>query len=192
MQVLQFHENRKHICLTGMSGVGKTWVGEELASRLGLPWIDTDHLIENQLGIRVNDVFNIHGEEYFRGIEEKVLNSALMCKLPSVISLGGGSIVNERNRSLIQTKSLLVYLRATRTTLFDYLKNDTPRPKLEGDLQARIGQVLEERDPLYSEASQIIIDTDGKDASMISMEIIEEIPNYIGIGYLYPNASEGL
>ncbi|MCL5076819.1 MAG: hypothetical protein M1288_01685 [Actinobacteria bacterium] len=102
----------RHICLTGMPGAGKSWVGEELALQLGVPWVDLDLEIELHQSKSISEIFTHYGEDYFRIIETELLEDFLSSKVISVISLGGGTVVSESNCGRVKESAWTVYLRA--------------------------------------------------------------------------------
>ena len=79
--------------LIGMPGSGKTTVGRQLARQWHLPFIDSDHVIEQRLGCTIKQYFAEHGEAAFRDVEQQVLAELLAATAPCVLSTGGGSVL---------------------------------------------------------------------------------------------------
>jgi shikimate kinase len=165
----------KTIFLIGFMGSGKTTVGELLAKKLGLPVFDMDVEIVGYAGKSVNDIFHDHGEGFFRELESTVLRN-----FPNediIVSTGGGTILKEENRIWMKENGSVVFLEASADEILERLKDDTTRPLLEGDKEKEINERLGKRMPLYKEAADIRILTDGKNLE----EIIEEIMRSLNI-----------
>ena len=145
--------------LVGMPGSGKSTVGRHLARRLGLPFFDSDHLIEQRLGCSIRDYFAREGEAAFRDVEQEVLAS--LARGPSaVVATGGGAVLREANRRCLREAGQVIYLRSTPEELYRRVKHDTARPLLQvADPLARLRAMHAERDPLYREAAHFHVDT---------------------------------
>lgn len=147
------------ISLVGLPGSGKTTVGRHLARRLGLPFEDSDHVIEQRLGCSIREYFEREGEEAFRDVEESVIRE-LMQGPPGVLATGGGAVLRPANRQALHGGSQVVYLRSTPEELFRRLRHDTHRPLLQvADPMARLRSLYEQRDPLYRETAHFIVET---------------------------------
>ncbi|WP_318508429.1 shikimate kinase [Bacillus sp. T3] len=158
------------IYLTGLMGAGKTTVGKELASKLGLIVMDTDEQIVKQEGKSINEIFALHGESYFRELESKMLAG-----LPTeniVITTGGGIILAEENRKFMKERGTVVYLDANPEEILVRLQHDQSRPLLAKDKQNVIFLLYKDRLPLYEESCHLKITTTGKDIEAIVNEII--------------------
>ncbi len=161
----------KHIVLIGMMGSGKSTVGRELSKILGLPFVDTDTLIEEKEGMSISDIFRERGEPYFRRIESEVLCKTLS-ERPSILATGGGIILSEQNRKLIKEKAIPVFLYADTDLLAERLKSAEDRPLLQGnDLRKRLGVIWDKRKVFYEEYENRI-DTKGLTPREIAIEII--------------------
>ncbi|MBI5275233.1 MAG: shikimate kinase [Burkholderiales bacterium] len=147
------------LVLVGLPGSGKSTVGRQLARRLGYPFHDSDHVIEQRLGCSVREYFEREGESAFRDIEESVLHE-LTAHGPAVVSTGGGAVLREANRKRLHEAGQVVYLRSSPDELYRRLRHDTTRPLLQvDDPHARLRQLHAERDPLYRETAHFIIET---------------------------------
>lgn len=165
-----------NVILIGFMGSGKTSVGEQLASQLLFTFQDTDQLIEEQVGDTIKHVFETKGEGYFRDLETDLLKRLLHEGKKKVLSAGGGVPVREENRKLLRELGIVIYLRASKETLLKRLKGDQTRPLLQGDsLEAKINQLLKEREIIYQETSHIQIDTDHKSKKEIVSEICRSL-----------------
>jgi shikimate kinase len=148
------------IILVGMMGAGKTTIGKLLSNQLAFNFIDLDRKIEEKSGVKINTIFEIEGEEGFREREHSALNEAL-AEQKVIISTGGGVVVKDINRSLIQkSEAMVVYLKASLDILLGRLKNDKTRPMLNRDNKLlSLQKLLSEREPFYENLADFIIDT---------------------------------
>jgi shikimate kinase len=145
--------------LVGMPGSGKSTVGRHLARRLGLPFFDSDHLIEQRIGCSIRDYFAREGEEAFRAVEEQVI-AELAARDAGVVATGGGAVLRAANRSAMRATGKVVYLRSSPEEIQRRLRHDTQRPLLQvADPLARLRAMYAERDPLYREAAHFNIET---------------------------------
>lgn len=162
--------------LIGYMGAGKSTVGKALAKATGKQFLDTDDLIVKQMNLSINDIFEKYGEPYFRELETKLLENLLKSDLNAVISCGGGLPMKEENRSYLKSLGKVIYLKVNETDILKRLKNDTKRPLLRGpreEVKKRIHDMLNLRDPVYTETADIVIKT-GK---MSVPQIVEMICN---------------
>jgi shikimate kinase len=144
-----------------MPGSGKSTVGKAVARRLGLPFVDCDLSIERRIGCSILEFFERNGEDAFRDLEMETL-AALVLDGPSVIATGGGIVLRERNRELLRARTRCVYLCAPLELLWERLRRDRRRPLLQvADPQARLRTMASEREPLYRETAEFMIETEG-------------------------------
>ena len=142
-----------------MPGSGKSTVGRQLARRLGLPFFDSDHLIEQRLGCSIREYFAREGEAAFRDVEEQVL-AELARGAHAVVATGGGAVLREANRRNLRDAGRVIYLRSTPEELHRRLRHDTQRPLLQvADPLGKLRTLYAERDPLYREAAHFNIET---------------------------------
>jgi len=158
------------LVLVGLPGSGKTTVGRQLARRLHLPFVDSDHAIEQRLGCSVREYFEREGEERFRDLESEVIDD-LSLNHQGVLSSGGGSVLRPINRERLHARGQVFYLRSSPEEVFRRLRNDQNRPLLQvADPQARLRELLETRDPLYRETAHYVIETGRPNvASLVNM-----------------------
>ncbi len=148
------------IVLVGMPGSGKSTVGRSLAQRLRLGFADSDKLIEQRIGCAIRDYFAREGEAAFREIEHAVLAEVLQAGVPVVLATGGGAVLREDNRALLQAHGCVVYLRSSPEELYRRLRRDTQRPLLQvDDPEAKLREMHGQRDPLYRACARFVIDT---------------------------------
>lgn len=178
-------ENSLNIIFVGLPGSGKTTIGRQLARRLDLPFVDSDHVIEHQLGCSIREFFAREGEDIFRDVEQQVLDD-LTRTHHGVIATGGGAVLRESNRRHLHDRGQVVYLRSAPEDVYRRVRHDKARPLLQvDDPLARLRALFEARDPLYREAAHFVIETGRPSAStlvnMITMQL--ELA-----GYLPPNS----
>jgi shikimate kinase len=164
------------VLLAGMMGSGKSAVGSILAARLGWRFIDTDREIEAAAGASVAQIFAREGEPRFRERER-----AALCALPgarAVVALGGGAVVDARNREVLAQKGTLVWLDASPEALAARTASDSSRPLLAGlDREGRIARLRElsvARRPAYASAA-LRIDTDGRTPREVADQILQAL-----------------
>ena len=143
----------------GLPGSGKTTVGRQLARRLRIPFVDSDHVIEQRLGCSIRTYFEHEGEDAFRDIESQVLDE-LSLHFQGVLSTGGGSVLRPLNRERLHARGMVFYLRASPEEVFRRLRHDRNRPLLQvADPMKKLRDLFQVRDPLYREAAHYVIET---------------------------------
>jgi shikimate kinase len=160
----------KPMVLIGMMGAGKTTIGELLAKKHDLSWVDTDRSIESTSGQDIPEIFEIYGEQYFRQLESKALENALASS--QVISSGGGMVTVDANHRLLKD-AYVIYLKANIETLVARLPV-TNRPLLKNvDVYTKLTSLLENRAELYEKNANLIIETDNLSPDDV-VEVIEQ------------------
>lgn len=166
----------ENIVLIGYMGSGKTTVGRYLEEKFGYSFLDTDAYIEQRENMTISDIFTAKGEEYFRNIETQVLKELSENVSKTVLSTGGGMPLREENAKLLNEIGEVFYLKASPESIYDRVKDDTKRPLLQVDNPyKKICDMLSERNPIYENASALVINTDNKDIKTIADEIKEQI-----------------
>ena len=167
-----------NIFLVGLMGAGKTTVGRLLSKRLGKAFYDTDHEIESRTGVNIPVIFELEGESGFRKRETAAI-ADLVHQRDIVLATGGGAVLAKENREYLSQNGLVVYLRANVEELWHRTRNDKSRPLLQtADPQARLQQLYTERDPLYREIADIIIDTGDQPVTVIVHELEESLKKH--------------
>lgn len=158
-----------NIVLCGFMGSGKTVVGKELAKILGVKFVDTDELIEEEQGVAIKAIFATHGEDYFRDLEYE------MCKEVAemngvVVSTGGGAMTFKRNVDAIKEGSKVVFLDASFDVICDRIGDSTTRPLFQDKEKAK--KLYDERKDKYLSAADYVINGD-MGARKTAMQIAE-------------------
>ena len=145
------------IVLVGMMGAGKSTVGRRIAARVRLPFTDADTAIEEaHAGMSIPEIFEIHGEPYFRDGEARVI-ARLLEGGPAVLATGGGALMREETRRRIQEKGISVWLKADADVILRRVKRRADRPLLQtADPAATIDRFIAEREPVYQHADLTI------------------------------------
>jgi shikimate kinase len=146
------------IVLIGMMGAGKTTIGRELARRCDMRFVDCDHEIEARTGVKIPTIFEIEGEEGFRRRETQVIDELTRVK-GVVIATGGGAVLDPANRAMLAERGVIVYLNVPPQVLWERTRNDRNRPLLQvPNPREHIATLYRQRDPLYREIADIIVD----------------------------------
>lgn len=164
-----------NLFLIGPMGAGKTTVGRELARRLHLGFHDSDHEIERRTGASIPLIFELEGEAGFR-IREKNMIAELVRHANVVLATGGGAILDPANRAALALHGTVVYLHAPVDHLLKRIGRDTHRPLMQTENpRVRLEQLLQERDPLYREIADIVVETHRRRTPSVVSEILRRI-----------------
>lgn len=164
---------RLNVTLIGFMGSGKSTIGQELAPRLNFSFVDTDDLVVARSGKSISEIFAESGEDYFRELESEALRS-LAATGSHVIATGGGIILPPDNRSLLRQVGFTVWLDASEETIFDRVSRNRERPLLHTpNPRDTIARLLQARRPLYQEAADLVVSTDGLDPGEVIHGIAE-------------------
>jgi len=148
----------RNLVLVGFMGSGKSSVGRILSSLTGFALVDTDTLVVQEAGQSIASIFKHHGEEHFRALETKAIES-LIGRIGLIVATGGGAITVAENRKLIAQIGPVVWLDASPEHLYQRVKH-SKRPLLQtADPQKTVEELYRAREPLYREASTVRIDS---------------------------------
>ena len=167
------------IVMVGMMGAGKSSVGRRLAVRLGLPFVDADSEIEQAANATINEIFDRHGEAYFRDGERRVIRR-LLDGAPKVLATGGGAFMQPETRAAIKQHAISIWLRADRDLILARVKRRSNRPLLKAaDPESVIDRLIEERHPTYAEAD---IHVQSRDVAhdVVIDDILTALAEYLG------------
>lgn len=164
--------------LVGLMGAGKTSLGKVLARKLGFAFVDSDHEIENQTGVRIADIFEIEGEAAFRAREHKAL-AQLINQPNMVLATGGGIVLLPENRVLLKAHRPVIYLRALPEKLWERTRHDRTRPLLQtADPKAKLRQLYAERDPLYREVATHVFETGEQSLEQLAERVLNALQSH--------------
>ncbi|WP_454623979.1 shikimate kinase [Bradyrhizobium cenepequi] len=150
----------RSIVLVGMMGAGKSTIGRRLAARLRLPFTDADIEIEAAAGMSIPEIFETHGEAYFRDGEARVI-ARLLAHGPAVLATGGGAFMREETRNCIGAKAISIWLRADADVIMRRVRRRADRPLLQtADPEGTVNRLLGEREPIYRSADLTISSRD--------------------------------
>jgi len=167
------HSRGSHVALIGMRGTGKTTVGKILARRLNTPFYELDEMIEKEAGLTLREIFDLEGENYYRAVEEKLVER-LVKKPPGVIAVGGGCVMNPMNLLRLKLHSFVVWLKASPESLIARVraeKDDRPL-RAETNVVKQLKGILERRTPYYAQAD-FVVNTTNKAPELISKTILD-------------------
>ena len=164
-----------NLFLVGPMGSGKTTIGRQLARRLKKSFIDSDHEIEDHTGASISLIFDIEGEEGFRSREKAIIDE-LTQQENIILSTGGGVVLAAENREHLKNRGTVIYLHAPLKKLFYRTSRDKNRPLLQTDNpREKLRQIVEERDPLYRETADLIVETENRTVHQVVSYIIRQI-----------------
>jgi len=169
-----------NIVLIGFRCTGKTTVGNALAGRLRRPFIDADAYLQEREGKSIARIFAEGGEELFRRLEREVIRE-LTTRSDLVLAAGGGVVLDEQNVERLRASGIVIRLRATLETILSRMAEDvrtrSERPRLTGhdDMRLEVEHLLARREPLYEEAADVTIDTEGKSSSEVVEAVMAEL-----------------
>lgn len=164
----------RSLVLIGMMGAGKSSVGRRLAARLGIPFVDADTEIESAAGMTIPEIFDTHGEPYFRAGEARVI-ARLLQSGPQVLATGGGAIMDVTTRALIRDKGISIWLKADLDVLLRRTKRRNDRPLVE-----KIKELLPQREPIYAQAD-IVVQSREEPHDTITDEIVAALNKHLGL-----------
>ena len=195
------------VILIGAPGAGKTTVGTMLAARLGVPFTDTDAVVEAVAGKLVSDIFISDGEPEFRRLERAAVAATLTGGSPGdarsdgtftagtpasgVVGLGGGAVMDERTQAELAGRAV-VYLQTGFAELAKRVGLDRARPLLIGtNPRAQLKSLLEQRLPVYGRLAWLTVSTDGREPDDIAAEIAGRVATVIPGGAARCNEAQG-
>lgn len=161
-----------NIFLIGPMGAGKTTVGRRLAELRGLQFIDSDHEIEARTGVDIPYIFEREGEAGFRKRESQVIGELAM-RSGIVLATGGGAVLDADNRRVLSAHGYVVYLHASIEQQLHRTARADNRPLLNNaaDRRGVLSALLAQRDPLYREIADLVVNTDSRSAKTLVHEI---------------------
>lgn len=167
-----------NIFFVGLMGAGKTTIGKLLSKRLHKAFYDSDQEIEKRTGVNIPLIFEVEGEAGFRARETAMI--AELSALENIIlATGGGAVLNPENRDNLKSHGVVVYLRAKVHDLWQRTRHDRNRPLLQtADPRAKLTELYKQRDPLYLEIADIVIDTGDQTASALTHQLEDKLKEF--------------
>jgi shikimate kinase len=170
----------RHVVLVGLMGAGKTSVGRRLAARLGLPFIDSDHAIEESARMTIPEIFSQLGEAEFRAGEKKVI-ARLLGEPQQVIATGGGAYMDPETRARLRERGVTVWLRAELPVLMRRVQKRQNRPLLQTtDPEATMQALIDKRYPIYAEADCTVTSLEIPHDQMV-LHVLEAMQGFLGV-----------
>jgi len=164
-----------NLFLVGLMGAGKTTIGRQLAQALGKQFIDSDHELESRTGVNIPLIFELEGEQGFREREASIIDE-LTQEDNIVLATGGGAVLREDNRRCLQERGTVIYLKADVERLLERTRKDKNRPLLQTeDPGARLKALLVEREPLYLELADLVVDTGQGNIKAVVASILKKL-----------------
>jgi shikimate kinase len=156
-------------------GAGKSAVGRQLARTLHLSFMDSDDEVESRTGVDIPFIFEKEGEAGFRKREAAAIDD--LTKMDGVVlATGGGAVIDPESRSRLGGRGFVIYLYTSVDQQVSRTSKGRERPLLEnGDRRATLQALLDERDPMYREIADFVVDTDGRKVHSVAKEIIDQI-----------------
>jgi shikimate kinase len=168
----------RSVVLVGLMGAGKSSIGRRLAQRLGLPFLDADTEIEKAAGMTIPEIFEKHGEPYFRSGEVRVV-ARLLDGGPQVLATGGGAYMNEETRARIRAQGVSVWLKADLDVLLKRVRRRADRPLLKADDPAEVlRRLMDQRHPVYAEADLTVVSREASHEDIVD-DVIAAIAGHV-------------
>ena len=166
---------RYNLVLIGFMGAGKTTMSDYFSTMFAMDSVEMDQVIARREGMTIPDIFEVHGEEYFRNCETDLLIE-MQSRKNTVISCGGGVPMRDRNVAEMKKNGRVILLTATPETILERVKDDHSRPLLENNKNIPfIQSLMDKRREKYEAAADIIVPTDGRSIQDIGEEIISRL-----------------
>ena len=179
-----------HVALVGMMGSGKTTIGSLLARRLGVSFVDADHVFEDHTGLTIAQFLAERGEPHFRIVERSVLAELLAHDQPMVLGTGGGVVLDPANRAVLAQRSTVVWLTAPPAELHARVGADPARPLLAGgDPLGRLTALAGERESAYREVAALSVDTQHCTPEQLTEQLVQRL---VALGHRDPVDPETL
>ncbi len=146
------------IALLGLRGAGKTTIGKRLAKRLRLPFLELDRAVEEAAGLSLDEIFDLHGETYFRRVERETLASLLAAERHLVLAVGGGLVAAGDSYDLLRRRAFTVWLRATAEDHWSRVVHQGDRRPMRDHPEAmtELRRLLASRESLYAQADHTV------------------------------------
>jgi len=153
----RLNPKEKKLALIGLRGAGKTTIGKKLAKNLKFEFVELDERIEKAAGLTLQNIFELHGEDYYRQLEQDVLMNLILLRRPLVIATGGGIVTRNETYDLLQRNCFTIWLKAAPENHWNRVLKQDPRPMANRpDAFAQLQNILNRREPLYALADYTV------------------------------------
>ena len=142
---------KKNLVLLGMMGSGKSTIGQLISNKLNQKFIDIDDIIEDETNMKIYEIFLKKGENFFRNLEEKIALKSLN-NSNTIISLGGGTFINDKIRKIVLKNHLSFWLNWNTYTLLNRIKKSKKRPLAIDSTETKLVELITRRSKIYSNA----------------------------------------
>ncbi|PIC65310.1 shikimate kinase [Sporosarcina sp. P13] len=166
----------KRIYLVGFMGCGKSAIGKRLHTLTDIPFYDMDHEISEQMQLTIPEIFEKHGEPYFRQLETEFLRS--FPEEYCIVATGGGVAVKEENIQLMRETGIVFFLNASFRDIWRRISTDVNRPIVQQSSRKELETLYRKRKPKYIQACHFTVETSGKSLTDIAEYIIFQIERY--------------
>lgn len=166
---------KRHVVLVGLMGSGKTTIGRELARLLARPLVDNDDQVRQMTGLTVAEISERAGVAEMRRLESEALDRALASPVPAVVTAAAGVVLDERARRRMR-EAFVVWLRADPEILAARVARGPARPLLGDDPLAVLRDMERQRDHLYAEVADLVVDVDGLAATELAGRVADQVP----------------
>jgi len=146
------------VALLGLRGAGKSTLGPEAAKSAGARFVELDAVVERRAGLSLAEIFAVHGEEYFRRIEHEALRELVESGEKTVVATGGGIVASPDSMTLLRTRCVTVWLKATPEHHYARVaaQGDRRPFAVRVDARAALRSLLRARTPLYASADYVV------------------------------------
>ncbi len=160
------------VALLGLRGAGKSAVGRALADRLQIPFVELDARVEEAAGLSLQEMFELHGETYYRRLEREALERALAAGEPMVLATSGGLVGSDEAFDLLKRRATTVWLKATPEDHWNRVVAQGDHRPMANDPLAmqRLRELLASREPLYATADHVV-DTTARPVEALAAEL---------------------
>jgi shikimate kinase len=164
------------VVLVGLMGSGKSSVGRRLARRLGLPFADSDELVERAAGRSVREIFAERGEAAFRDLERRAVADGCAAAGGGVFAVAGGAVLDEGSRAALRARAThVVWLDAPTPELVRRTGRAAHRPALDDDASGTLAAMRAAREALYRDLATLRVDTAGRDLDEVTDAVVRAV-----------------
>lgn len=168
-------DGKRNLYLVGMPGSGKSTIGKVLSRHLNLDFVDADQELVSRTGVSIANIFQVEGEAGFR-VRESQLLATLSEQDRLLLATGGGVVLRQDNREILQRTGIVIYLHATLDHLWQRTRHDSRRPLLQTENpRSVLKSLLDTRDPLYRQVADLTVETGRQSIGKLVSEIDRQL-----------------